>query len=356
MGGTSTDVCLIRGGVAGARDRARGRRAAACACRMLDIHTVGAGGGSIAWLDAGGALRVGPASAGADPGPACYGRGGTRPTVTDANLRARPARPPRRRWPAGCALDRRGRRRAMAAVARAASPPRARPREGIVAVANAEMVRRDRAWSASSRGTTRASSSWSPFGGAGPLHALRAWPTRWACARILVPAAGGVLSALGIAGCERRRDGVRGVVRPLASAVGGASARGRAASCRASAARGARRRAELRYRGQAFELTVAAASRRGAAPAASTPAHRERYGFDDPDGEIEWSSVRTSVVAPRRRRSRLARARGDAGGARAGARCRWTGATLWVGAGLDGAARPPDGLEGRAMIDPARCR
>ena len=85
MGGTSCDVSLIRGGVAG---RSTERMVAGLPVRlpMLDIHTVGAGGGSIAWIDEGGALRVGPRSAGADPGPACYGRGGELPTVTDANL------------------------------------------------------------------------------------------------------------------------------------------------------------------------------------------------------------------------------------------------------------------------------
>ena len=85
MGGTSCDVSLLLGGSAavGSGREVGGR---ALALPMVDVHTVGAGGGSIAWRDAGGALRVGPRSAGADPGPACYGRGGTEPTVTDANL------------------------------------------------------------------------------------------------------------------------------------------------------------------------------------------------------------------------------------------------------------------------------
>src|SRR5207248_10817428 len=85
MGGTSTDVCLIANG---AIERATEREVGGFPIRLptVDIHTVGAGGGSIVWRDAGGAIRVGPESAGADPGPACYGRGGARPTVTDANL------------------------------------------------------------------------------------------------------------------------------------------------------------------------------------------------------------------------------------------------------------------------------
>src|SRR5207248_10736368 len=85
MGGTSTDVCLIAGGRA---ERTSERPVGGLPIRLpsVDIHTVGAGGGSLVWRDRGGALRVGPQSAGADPGPACYGRGGTKPTVTDANL------------------------------------------------------------------------------------------------------------------------------------------------------------------------------------------------------------------------------------------------------------------------------
>src|SRR6266498_3905606 len=85
MGGTSTDVCLIAGGRA---ERSSERMVGALPIRLptVDLHTVGAGGGSLVWRDPGGALRVGPQSAGADPGPACYGHGGTEPTVTDANL------------------------------------------------------------------------------------------------------------------------------------------------------------------------------------------------------------------------------------------------------------------------------
>ena len=85
MGGTSCDVCVVDGGAV--QEQSAGEIAGRpLALPMLAVHTVGAGGGSIAWRDAGGALRVGPQSAGADPGPACYGRGGTEPTVTDANL------------------------------------------------------------------------------------------------------------------------------------------------------------------------------------------------------------------------------------------------------------------------------
>ena len=85
MGGTSCDVCVVDGGEVRRTD-SREIEGRPIQLPMVDVHTVGAGGGSIAWRDAGGALRVGPRSAGAEPGPACYGRGGTEPTVTDANL------------------------------------------------------------------------------------------------------------------------------------------------------------------------------------------------------------------------------------------------------------------------------
>src|SRR3954469_15818738 len=125
MGGTSTDVCLIRGGQAG---RAAERTVAGYPIRLpsVDIHTVGAGGGSIVRRDTGGAIRVGPESAGAEPGPACYGRGGERPTVTDANLLL--GRLPER-IAGGLELDRRAAERALGGI----DP------EQAVAVVNAEM-------------------------------------------------------------------------------------------------------------------------------------------------------------------------------------------------------------------------
>src|SRR5207245_2052407 len=85
-GGTSFDVCLIRDGEPDTKDTIEVEWGIPARTQSIDIHSIGAGGGSIVWLDAGGALRVGPQSAGSDPGPACYARGGTEPTVTDANL------------------------------------------------------------------------------------------------------------------------------------------------------------------------------------------------------------------------------------------------------------------------------
>ena len=137
---------------------------------MVDIHTVGAGGGSIAWRDAGGALRVGPRSAGAEPGPACYGRGGTEPTVTDANLvlgrldRDAPLA-------GGVALDARRRRaRGRRAGRRRSAWTLEDCARGIVRVANAEMVRALRVMTVE-RGVDPRGFALLAFGGAGPLHA-----------------------------------------------------------------------------------------------------------------------------------------------------------------------------------------
>src|SRR5205085_11681284 len=127
MGGTSTDVCLIAGGRA---ERTTERPVGGLPVKLpaVDLHTVGAGGGSIAWRDEGGAVRIGPESAGADPGPAAYGRGGERPTVTDANLLL--GRLPDR-LAAGIDLDRRAAERVLEGM----------EAEAVVAAVNAEILR-----------------------------------------------------------------------------------------------------------------------------------------------------------------------------------------------------------------------
>jgi N-methylhydantoinase A len=263
MGGTSTDVCLIAGGMV---DRSSERSVSGLPVRlpMVDIHTVGAGGGSLAWLDRGGSLRVGPESAGADPGPACYGRGGARPTVTDANLLL--GRLPEE-LAGGLRLDRAAAERAMGDLDPAA----------VVDVVNAEMLRALRVVSVE-RGHDPREFAVVAFGGAGPLHAC-ALAEELGSTTVIVPEPAGVLSALGLVASDERRDSVRSVVAPLEEA-GELPTEGEA---------------DLRYRGQSFELTVPLGADLGRRFHA---AHEERYGHADRSRAIELVAVRTAEIRP----------------------------------------------------------
>ena len=263
MGGTSTDVSLIVGGRA---NLAAEREVGGLPLRLpaVDLHTVGAGGGSIVWLDSGGAIRVGPESAGADPGPACYGRGGVRPTITDANLLLG-------RLPAvlagGIELDAEAAARALGGVDPAAA----------VEVVNAEMLRALRVVSVE-RGHDPRDFALVAFGGAGPLHAC-ALADELEIGTVLVPAAAGVLSALGLVASEERRDRVMPYVRPLTE-VTDLPAEGEA---------------DLRYVGQSFELTVPI---QDSLAEAFHRAHEDRYGYADRGRELELVAVRTAETRP----------------------------------------------------------
>jgi N-methylhydantoinase A/oxoprolinase/acetone carboxylase beta subunit len=203
MGGTSTDVCLVLGG---RPEPAAERSVAGLPVRMpsLDVHTIGAGGGSIASIDAGGALVVGPRSAGAVPGPACYGRGGDRPTVTDADLVAGRI-PPDVEFPGIGRLDLDGARTALAGAGLDA--------DGVIEVVDASMEQALRAVSVE-RGVDPRRLALVAFGGAGPLHACAlAEALDMPC--VIVPARAGVLSAVGILGAPRQVDLVRSWATPL---------------------------------------------------------------------------------------------------------------------------------------------
>ena len=287
MGGTSCDVCVVDGGrVRETAGREVGGRP--LALPMVDIHTVGAGGGSIGWRDPGGALRVGPHSAGADPGPACYGRGGTEPTVTDANLLLG-LLDPDAPLAGGVALDRGAAERAVAELARALDLETLECARGIVRVANTEMVRALRVMTVE-RGVDPRRYALLAFGGAGGLHAA-AIAHELGIDRVLCPRASGVLSALGLAVAERRAD-VRRTVLGREAPVDELAAEARAALGDERA--GVRVARDLRYRGQSFELTVS-----GDDPAeAFEAAHEERYGYREPDGEVELVTVRVSAYRP----------------------------------------------------------
>ena len=299
MGGTSTDVCLIENGQA-TRSSERSVGGLPVRLPMVDVHTVGAGGGSIVWRDLGGALRVGPRSAGADPGPACYGRGGTEATVTDANLLLG-------RLPSslagGIELDRDAAERALDGI-----DPQA-----VIDVVNAEMLRALRVVSVE-RGHDAAGFALVAFGGAGPLHAC-ALAEELGVSRVLVPEHAGVLSALGLAASDERRDHVTTHVRPLTDA-GELPAEGDA---------------ELRYRGQSFELTVPFGPDLAARFHA---AHAERYGYAETEREIELVAVRTAEVHP----GPELRLEGEQRAVDGPALVELPGATCWV----------PDGWRGRS--------
>jgi N-methylhydantoinase A len=293
MGGTSCDVCVIEDGAA----RETGSRTVGgrpVALPMLDLHTVGAGGGSIAWRDAGGAMRVGPRSAGARPGPAAYGHGGTEATVTDANvvLGLLGTEAP---LAGAIALDA---DRAAAAVKRLGDDLGLGLREaaeGIRRVANAEMVRALRVMTVE-RGVDPRELALLAFGGAGPLHAA-AIADELGMTRILCPRASGVLAALGLVVSDRRRDAQRSVLL----AGGELTAPRLRDEIAALAGDGDLRvTAELRYRGQAFELAVECGiePEPDALREAFAAAHERAYGFRDPEGEVELVTLRVTATEP----------------------------------------------------------
>ena len=202
MGGTSTDVALLAGGVCKLASEAvvHGYPIKA---PMLDIHTVGAGGGSIAFIDSGGLLKVGPRSAGADPGPVCYGRGNTEPTVTDANVVLQTLNPafllggrmPVRQDLARDAIGRLAATLGMGVMETA---------QGIISVVTANMARAIRVISVQ-RGHDPRDYTLVAFGGAGPLHAARL-ARELDIGRILVPRNPGILCAMGLLLTDLRAD------------------------------------------------------------------------------------------------------------------------------------------------------
>jgi N-methylhydantoinase A len=301
MGGTSCDVAVIDEGMVrqSSEQEIAGRP---LQLPMVDVHTVGAGGGSIGWADAGGALRVGPRSAGAVPGPAAYGRGGTEPTVTDANLLLGylGAGAP---LAGDVRLDVDAARAAVEKLAREVGLDTLDTAAGILRVADEEMLRALRVATVE-RGVDPRRYALVAFGGAGPMHAARL-AAQLGVQRVLCPPAAGVLSALGLATADRRRDLGRSLLMQEPEIVAGnaaAAVRELAAAARAEMP-GARLEAhyDLRYRGQSFELEVTAGPDAGAAELRELfeTEHERRYGYRDADGPIELVNVRVSAISER---------------------------------------------------------
>ena len=300
MGGTSCDVCVVDGGEVRRTD-SREIDGRPIQLPMVDVHTVGAGGGSIAWRDPGGALRVGPRSAGAEPGPACYGRGGTDPTVTDANLLLGYLAPDSA-LAGGVALDGDAAARAVDGLAGELGLAAIDCAEGIARVANQEMIRALRVMTVE-RGIDPRRFALLPFGGAGPMHAA-ALAEELEISRLLCPRASGVLSALGLIAAGRRHDTARTVLlrgNELTTERVEALVEELAQSARAGL-NGAQLEVvyELRYRGQSFSLPIPG---RPGAPVgelgeAFAREHEARYGYRDPDGELELVGVRVAAALP----------------------------------------------------------
>ncbi|HKT82296.1 MAG TPA: hydantoinase/oxoprolinase family protein, partial [Solirubrobacterales bacterium] len=298
MGGTSCDVCVVEDGEVKRTD-SRTIAGRVIQLPMVDVHTVGAGGGSIGWRDSGGALRVGPRSAGAEPGPACYGRGGSEPTVTDANLLlGRLAAGSE--LAGGVPLDAGAAEAAIGSLAEALGIGTLETAEGIVRVANQEMIRALRVVTVE-RGVDPRRFALLPFGGAGPMHAAEI-AEELDLERVLCPRAGGVLSALGLCASDRRRDTTRTVmlsgdeltaervaaeVEELISVLG--------------AEDGAEPEVvyEMRYSGQAFELPVPGSPRPDPNDLRErfAAAHEELYGHRDPEGEVVLVHIRLAMVS-----------------------------------------------------------
>ena len=262
MGGTSTDVCLVEGGrpqltsefeIGGLPVRTP----------VLDINTVGAGGGSLIWVDEGGMLRVGPRSAGADPGPACYGRGGAEPTVTDAHVVRNTIRPEAflgGRMP----IDPAASRAALGPLAAGMGMTVAGIADSAIRVANANVVRAIQLVT-TERGKDPRDYAMVPFGGAGPLHAARV-AEDLGVRTILVPPSAGVISAFGLLASDYIRYERLTRRLPLdaraPAAIGEVFAGMRDRALARFEALGLRRDpslglvAEMRFVGQAFEVPV----------------------------------------------------------------------------------------------------
>ena len=310
MGGTSFDVSLVVGGKPDVSSEAS-LEGFPLLMSVVNIHTIGAGGGSVAYAEAGG-LRVGPESAGADPGPACYGRGGTRPTVTDANLVL--GRVNERDFAGGhMTLDVHAAQRAVAALASELGMGTAELAEGICDVINAKMAQAIRTLTVE-KGIEPRDFALVACGGAGPMHAVFL-ARELGITDVLVPRFPGAFSAWGMLETEVRKDFSRAYFTPLAELDHGALGRLLAeledAGFGALADEGITRETgrvehslDLRYVGQEYTLTVSlqgareplAADFDEVLAARFHSAHETRFGHANPGAPIELVVLRTTAL------------------------------------------------------------
>jgi N-methylhydantoinase A len=298
MGGTSTDVCRITDGspLVGSGHRVAGR---VNRVPSIPITTIGAGGGSVAWVDPGGALRVGPRSAGADPGPAVYGRGGLELTVTDANVLAGHI-PPDLALGGSVHLDVEAGEAAAERLASHLGMRRDRLVAGVLEVIDAHMERALRAVSVG-EGSDPRDSALVAFGGAGGLHATRL-ARQLGITTVLVPPHSGVFSALGLLLAAPRADAVRTAMAPVDDpSLGeverqvGLTAGRRYVSMFGASPEHSTTSVDVRYRGQSHEIEIPVRSWSDVG-ADFHAAHRDRFGFDRPGQSIEAVNVRVTAT------------------------------------------------------------
>jgi N-methylhydantoinase A len=307
MGGTSTDVALCPGTIPTTAESMIGDLP--LRLPIIDIHTVGAGGGSVAYVDVGGALRVGPRSAGAVPGPACYGRGGQEATVTDANLVLGRLDPQGFLGGAGdVALDVEAARRALTRLGNALGLEPEAAAVGVIQIANAVMEQALRRVSVE-RGYDPRRFTLLPFGGAGPLHACEL-ADALGVRQILVPPFPGVLSAYGMLVADVVYDAAQTILEPASALIEDAEG---LATLYAKLARQVQSvlaqegfaepqleaALDLRYRGQSYELTVPldlpiTGERVAMAVEAFHKAHAQRYGYAMPSEPVTVVTLRVA--------------------------------------------------------------
>jgi N-methylhydantoinase A len=314
MGGTSTDVSLI---VDGRVPITSGREIAGLPCRipMVDVESVGAGGGSVAWVDEGNLLKVGPNSTGADPGPAAYGKGGNLPTVTDANLilgrlgerSLLGGEVPLNRDLAAQAMEDRVAKKLGLSLAEASL--------GVIRVANANMIRAIRTVSVQ-RGYDPRGFVLVAFGGAGPMHAVTV-AKELGIRTVLIPPSPGVLCAMGILSMDVRTDAVKTVIVPAredsVEALRSALQEMIAQAEQWLSAQGFDRRKsrirtilDMRYKGQNYELEVRDCgpidNKEGLHQAVAEfhRVHQRAYGYCNLEKPVEIVNIRVTISCPTR--------------------------------------------------------
>jgi N-methylhydantoinase A len=309
MGGTSSDVALLRAGEAKLASEAN-VHGYPIKAPMLDIHTVGAGGGSIAAIDSGGLLKVGPRSAGADPGPVCYGRGSTEPAVTDANVVLQTLNPTHLlggRMP----IDQNLSKQAIGRIAEELGLDLMATAQGIISVVTANMAKAIRVISVQ-RGHDPRDYALVAFGGAGPLHAARL-AKELEMKRIIVPRNPGIGCALGLLLTDLRANFAttrlavltERLVPAMAESFAGLEAQAEhwfAEEKVAASDRQLRRTADLRYHGQNYELAIdvpdgpVTPSTIKALADGFAEAHKRLYGFVAEGEAVQLVTYRVEAI------------------------------------------------------------